>query len=106
MESYDKAKVEYATELYKQLLNTNQDDLDSINSLYESAWEKLGVNVLDNDRLDEMQKLANPRLFMKPFNEKKVSIANTIYGSLVNRKELSYEQYVKLEKMLTELYKD
>lgn len=106
MESYDKAKVEYATELYQQLLNTNQDDLDSINSLYESAREKLGVNVLDNDRLDEMQKLANPRLFMKPFNEKKVSIANTIYGSLVNRKELSYEQYVKLEKMLTELYKD
>lgn len=103
---YDREKVQYATDLYEKLLKINQADLDSINSLYESAREKLGINVLDNDRLDEMQNLANPRLFMKPFNEKKVSLANTIYGSLVNRKDLSYEQYVKLEEMLIELYKD
>lgn len=101
---YDKEKIILANEVYNQLLQMDRKDEESIYELYLKANKELGINVLDPSRLDQLEELTNPSLFMSPYDEQKVLLANKLYSKLKNRDTLLYREYVYIEKEVEDLY--
>ena len=81
---YDEQKINAANDIYARLLNIAPNDETSLKELRKEISDKLDVNFVNSDLLNEMQRKCNPKNFMNPYNEEKIRIANLLYGKLVN----------------------
>lgn len=83
MSPYDEKKVSAANDLYEKLLAIPDDDTETLKRIRKEASTSLSLNFIDEDLLDELIKIANPKNYMTPYDAEKVRIANQIYKRLV-----------------------
>ena len=103
LKPYDQQKVVLAGEIRKQI-SLHKDSEEAIHELYMKAKNELGINVLDNHRLDQLEKLVNPSHFMQQGDEQNFLLANELYAKLENREALLYNDYLMIEQEVTRLY--
>ena len=103
LKPYDQQKVLLASDIRKQI-TLHKDSEDAIHELHIKAKNELGINVLDNHRLDQLEKLVNPSHFMQQGNEQNFLLANELYAKLKNREALLYNDYLMIEQEVTRLY--
>lgn len=101
MKPYDEVKVATANELYEATVAVSDDDVDELKALRKRAAEKLGVSFVDQDLLNELISVANPKNFTKPYDPEKVRIANRIYNRLVSE-ELDVDEVDDLQNEIKE----
>ena len=96
IKQYDKDKVEKANAIYQQLMSNNLDN-EKLMELQAQAVAELGITLIDKNRLAKLKAKLNPQNYMKPYDAEKVSLANELF-SRVNKKGLTYEEFVEIEK--------
>ena len=96
IKQYDKDKVEKANAIYQQLLTGNLDN-EKLMALQAQAVNELGIALIDDQLLKRLKEKVNPQRYMKPYDAEKVSLANELF-SRINKEELTYEEFVEIEK--------
>ena len=102
MTNYDKAKIDCANELYKEISKT--EDPEQLLILADKAQKELGVSLIDQVDLEELKKKCNPSKFMEPYDPEKVSLANEIY-SILSESDLTYSEFIKAKNKAKDLLK-
>lgn len=94
MQNYDKEKIRISNELYKEIIRT--DDNKLLLELAEKAQQQLSITLIEEDELNSLRAICNPANYMKPYDAKKVEIANELYDKL-NNSELSYLDFLEIK---------
>ena len=66
-------------------------------ALQAQAVNELGIALIDDQLLKRLKEKVNPQRYMKPYDAEKVSLANELF-SRINKEELTYEEFVEIEK--------
>ncbi len=96
IKQYDKNKVEKANVIYQQLHIENLDN-ECLMALQALAVKELGIVLIDEQQLKKLKAKVNPQNYMKPYDAAKVSLSNELY-SRINKTDLTYEEFVEIEK--------
>ena len=94
--NYDKEKVDKANEIYKRLQEISPNDKEVLNEIQLQAIYDLGINLINQDKLDELKEKVNPKKFLNPYNAEKVASANELYA-ILTKENLTYEELVEVE---------
>ena len=84
MEPYDKEKVEKANSIYKELLDTEHDNIETLRVLRQRATDELDISFVDTEYLEDLKSKCNPAQFLDPYSPDKVAIANELYQRLID----------------------
>lgn len=95
---YDKEKVDIANDLFIQLLRSEGNDVDILNTVKEQAVQKLGIVLSTKKLYEELLDYCDPQKFMNPYNHSAIQQANHYYS-------LIHEYRNQLDK-LEALHKD
>lgn len=98
-DNYDKAIVDKANEIYKRLKSISDNDIDSINAIQAEAVSELGINLIDEERINYLKKLADPRNYLNPYNPDKVALANELFA-ILSKHDLSYAELAEVEERI------
>ena len=101
-DNYDKEKVDKANEIYSKLMFINSEDKESLNEIQLLAVEELGINLINNDRVQELIERVNPNKFINPYNAEKLAIANELYSTL-SKEGLTYNELEEVEEKAKQL---
>lgn len=96
---YDKDKVDKANEIYKRLLEISADDKNALDEILAKATSELGLNLINQDKLNELKMKVNPQNFMSPYNAEKVSLANELYA-ILTKEGLTYSEFADVEEKM------
>ncbi len=102
MKPYNKEKVEVANTLTQLLTKTSPNDEEQIVRIEETAHSKLGVNIIDKKYVRQLKRVIYPKKFLKPYDEKKFSLANELYTLLADG-NVTYAIIKDVDKRATEL---
>lgn len=102
MDNYDKEKLDMANDIYKRILETSPEENDKLNILLTEAENRLGVSVVDPEKIEELKNKVNPQNYMNPYNAGKVALANELFSKL-NKDKISYMELSEIEKLSTTL---
>ena len=86
MDPYDYEKVKYANWLYPKIEGCSCDDFDRIRDLRHLAMVNLGIRFSTYSIYKLLCQECNPRKWMEPYNQEKVTIANEIYDKIQRNK--------------------
>ena len=95
----DKDKVDKANEIYKRLLEISADDKNALDEILAKATSELGLNLINQDKLNELKMKVNPQNFMSPYNAEKVSLANELYA-ILTKEGLTYSEFADVEEKM------
>ena len=94
IENYDKNKVDKANIIYQKLLALNDSEYSSIIDIVEQAETELGIIFVDEEMITELKEKVSPKNFINPYNAEKISLANELYSQLIEKKEMSYTDFL------------
>ncbi|MBR4064403.1 MAG: hypothetical protein IKK02_03990 [Tidjanibacter sp.] len=77
-------------------------DKESLNEIQLLAVEELGINLINNDRVQELIERVNPNNFINPYNAEKLAIANELYSTL-SKEGLTYNELEEVEEKAKQL---
>ncbi|EKY11441.1 hypothetical protein [Capnocytophaga sp. oral taxon 324] len=103
MKPYNKEKVEKANSIYKELIDTNENDSDKLKNIRNRALQELEINLLDRNKVEMLKEKANPKNFMKPYQPNKIEKANELYDKL-SLGDLDIDVIEEIEQKIKELY--
>ena len=86
IKNYDGHLLEVANNIYSKALVTDANDKEEIFKLASLAESELGVELVSKSEILSLQRMCNPKQFMKPYNAEKVAIANELYTKLRQKK--------------------
>lgn len=102
MSNYEKIKIDWSNELFKEISNT--DNQEQLIILANKAQKKLSISLIESWELEELRKKCNPSKFIKRYDSEKVSLANEIY-SILSNPNLSYSEFLDARNKANELLK-
>lgn len=100
MANYDKQKIDIANELYKEISNTDDENL--LITLADRVQQELNISLVENSELDDLKNVCNPSNYMKPYDAEKVSLANELYSELT-KENLSFSDFLKVKEQSKKL---
>lgn len=92
MEPYNATLVSAATKIYKEILQSENDEALQ-KDLMHRAYKELGIKFDGTKLYQYLMEYFNPRLYLKPFNPDKLEVANEYYPSI----EANKRDYIALE---------
>ncbi len=102
LKDYDKSKVDIANELYKRIIDTKPDDMNSLQEIQIIAVQKLKIILIDKEKFAELRELTNPQRYMKPYNADKVALANDLFARLTDP-SITYDVFCEIEELSKQL---
>ena len=96
MEPYNAKLVSAATKIYKDILQS-KDDEELQKDLMHKAYKELGVKFDGTQLYHYLMDYLNPRLYLEPFKPERLEIANEYYPSI----EANRGDYIALETILS-----
>ena len=90
-DNYDKDKVDKANAIFKRLTEITPEDKDALDEIRHLAVLELGINLINNDVVEELKRKVNPKNFISPYNAEKLALANELYA-IITKKELTYSE--------------
>lgn len=102
MDNYDKEKVDRANTIYKRLLETNAEDIETLNEIQVQVVSDLGINLIDVEEMTELKEKVNPKNYIKPYNPDKVALANELFAAL-SKEGLTYTEFVDIKEKSKQL---
>lgn len=99
---YDKEKVDIANDLFIQLLRSEGNDVDILNTVKEQAVQKLGIVLSTKKLYEELLDYCDPQKFMDPYNHSAVQQANHYYPLIHEYRN----QLDRLEALYKDIYGD
>ncbi len=102
MKPYDKDKVEMANNIFKEVEQIKENDMEKINSLIQRCIEELGISFIDSVSLEELRQQINPERFMNPYDAEKIQIANDLFA-ILSKPDLTYAEYVEVKNKAVKL---
>ena len=96
MDPYDHEKVNYANEIYKQLIDCKGNSKD-LYLIKIQAEDKLGIKISTSGLYEELKEACNPIRFADPqnYDSEKVKVANDLYQRVL----LYKDDYAELEQI-------
>ena len=95
MEPYNAKLVSAATKLYKEILQSENDE-GLQKDLMHRAYKELGVKFDGTKLYKYLMEYLNPRLYLEPFNPDRLEVVNEYYPSI----EANKDDYIALEDIL------
>ena len=95
--------LDIANKIYSKALVTDINDNEEILKLASLAESELGIVLITKSDIRSLKRKCNPKLFMKPYNPEKVTIANELYTKL-NKEKLSCIEYQEIKGRVNTLY--
>lgn len=105
MKQYNQKTIDVANRIYSLAKDCKPDDSETIEKLCTEAEQELKVSFVDKREKKELLNRCNPKRFMKPYDSRKVTKANEIYGK-IKQSNLSYSDYVRMKNEVDELYEE
>lgn len=101
-ENYDKEKIDKANDIYAKLMSSSPEDKELLNQIQIIAVEELGINLINNDKVQELIEKVNPKNFINPYNADKLALANELYAILI-KEGLTYNELKDVEEKAKQL---
>ena len=100
MSPYNKELIDKANLLYPRILQSEKEE--DLIPLADEAQQELGVSLINKEEIREILKRVSPNNFMNPYDAKKISLANELYGTL-KKEDLRYSEFISVKDRIHEL---